>query len=244
MNDFYTINTCIKNTQGLLKSVTPFLSNIALNDPFNLKELQPMASLLNNPEAQERLKTMQMAHSKMQALKDSPILNLEYNSIGALQSFCYQGLKIQSILSDIKNINQNSCNNFLHNIDRTKKVIPEILSDLDISTLNNKTKEIYNDISKNSDIKLKENNLKLIENFKIGIEEYNFNPNTTIKIKIPEDMKEWCCLFLVFTFVVFIIVSLSPYLNPEVINYLKAIIQGFAGSAVYDAVKKAFKTDK
>ncbi len=179
MNDFYAVNTYIKNTQGLLKSVTPFLSNIALNDPFNLKELQPMASLLNNPEAQERLKTMQMAHSKMQALKDSPIYNLNLRNISANIKHSYY--QMQTILNVTA---QDPLNGILSDVNTSKKVIPDILSNLDVSTINDCIQDIYANTPETSNTDFEENITDMLENFQAGVEEYNASTTST-KVKIP-----------------------------------------------------------
>ncbi len=170
-------------------------------------------------------------------LENDPILHLNDNILDKKCFYSY----IQKMQTILNTTGQDPLNGILSNIDTSKTIIPEILSNLDISAVNDCMQDIYDDTDEILDTNFEETALNLLENFKIGVNEYNLNANTITKIKIPNNMKQWNCFFLVFIFAVLMIGSLSPYLAPEIINNLKAIMQGFAGSALYDAAKEAFK---
>ncbi len=239
----FQMNMYIKDIQKLSKSIKPFFDDPKLKDPF-IKSLAStsriLASLSDNPRVHPGLKDEQRfmkQQSMISKLENDPILHLKDNSLDKKYFYSY----MQNMQTILNTTGQDPLNGILSDINTSKTIIPEILSNLNVSVINDCIQDICDDTNEIPDTDFEESALNLLENFKIGVNEYNLNANTITKIKIPDNMKQWCYLFLVFIFAVLMIGSLSPYLPPEIINNLKAIMQGFAGSALYDAVKEPLK---
>lgn len=181
------INRYIKDIQNLSKFIDPFFYNSKLEDPF-INSLAStsriLASLSDNPRVHPGLKDEQRfmkQQSMISKFENEPILNLKDNILDK-KWFYYQMQNMQTILNTT---GQDPLNGILSDINTSKIIIPEILSNLDISAVNDCMQDICDDTDEVIDTNFEETAVNILENLQAGVEEYNSDPDIPIKVQVP-----------------------------------------------------------
>lgn len=186
-NSYFQTGIYIKDIQKLSKSIKPFFDNSNLKDPFInslTSTIRTFSSLSDNPRVHPGLKDEQR-FMKQQYI----ISKLENDVSSSLRDYAIDKKwlyhQMQNMQTILNTTGQDPLNGILSDVNTSKEVIPEILSSLDISAVNDCVQDIYNDTDKIPDTNFEETASNLLENFQSGVEEYNSNPDTPVKVKVP-----------------------------------------------------------
>lgn len=183
----FQMNMYIKDIQKLSKSIKPFFDDPKLKDPF-IKSLAStsriLASLSDNPRVHPGLKDEQRfmkQQSMISKLENDPALNLKDN-VTDKKWFYYQMQNMQTILNTT---GQDPLNGILSDVNTSKTIIPEILSNLNISVINDCIQDICDDTDEAINTNFEETAINILENLQAGVEEYNSSPDIPVKLQIP-----------------------------------------------------------
>ncbi len=206
----------IKDIQKLSKSIKPFFDNPKLKDPF-INSLAStsriLASLSDNPRVHPGLKDEQRFIKQQfitSKLENDPIFHLKDNVLDKKYFYSY----MQNMQTILNTTGQDPLNGILSDINTSKKIIPEILSNLNISVINDCIQDICDDTDEAINTNFEETAINILENLQAGVEEYNSSPDIPVKVKVPfrkTNAGENLQYFLGLLVAIVTILSLSGY---------------------------------
>lgn len=120
----------------------------------------------------------------------------------------------------------------------TKTITSKILSNIDISLLNHQAKYFYDNISDTIDIEFDENDLYIANIVQENVKEYNDNPHTTTKIKVPScniGVKQ--TLYYIVLLIVFLLI-VTTFLGLDANSIITSFITNITSSEIYNKSKE------
>ena len=114
-------------------------------------------------------------------LENDPIFHLKDNVLDKKYFYSY----MQNMQTILNTTGQDPLNGILSDINTSKKIIPEILSNLNISVINDCIQDICDDTDEAINTNFEETAINILENLQAGVEEYNSSPDIPVKVKVP-----------------------------------------------------------
>ena len=170
LSDNPRIHPGLKDEQRFIKqSMEPYLKD---EQRFIKQSIEPYL------KDEQRFMKQQSMISKFE---NDPALNLKDN-VTDKKWFYYQMQNMQTILNTT---GQDPLNGILSDINTSKTIIPEILSNLNISVINDCIQDICDDTDEAINTNFEETAINILENLQAGVEEYNSSPDIPVKVKVP-----------------------------------------------------------